>query len=106
MVIHLLMTGKRSSAASDWALAGATNRMAAPSHEKTRNRIVFKLTNRTAITQVVSHQVSSKEKSFYYLFPGPKHGKRRRFMMHMMVGGAAGLIAAGLVAVLVYALER
>jgi hypothetical protein len=64
------------------------------------------LTNGTAITQVVSDPVSSKEKSFYYLFPGQRQGKRKRFMMHLMVGGAVGLIAAGLVAVLAYTLER
>jgi hypothetical protein len=54
--------------------------------------------------QSVSIRVSNKENNFYYSFPGHKLAKRKRFVMHLTVGIVAGLITAGLLAALIYAL--
>jgi hypothetical protein len=59
-----------------------------------------------SITQDVSYQVRNKEKSLYYLFPGQAQGKRKRLVMHLVVGAVSGMIAAGLLTAIVYAMEK
>jgi len=50
--------------------------------------------------------VSNKGKDFYYLFPGQGQGKRKRFLKHQAVAFVVGLIAAAVVAAIVYALQH
>jgi hypothetical protein len=94
--------GKMSAAGSGWAWAGAESRRAGKSHAKKRKCTIFKLTNEPSITQDVSTQVSNKEKSLYYLFPGQGQGKRKRFLKHLIVGIVVGLLAAGFLVGLAY----
>jgi hypothetical protein len=46
--------------------------------------------------------VSNKTKGLYYIFPGQGQGRRKRFLRHLLVALVVGLIAAGLLAGLVY----
>ena len=65
----------------------------------------FRLTNEPALTQDVSTNVSHKEKDLYYLLPGQGKGRRKRFLRDLKVAIVVGLIAAGLLAGLIYALQ-
>lgn len=49
-------------------------------------------------------QVSEKEKSLYYLFPGQGHGRRKRFVKHLTLAIVVGLLAAAFLAGLSYLL--
>jgi hypothetical protein len=49
--------------------------------------------------------VSNKAKNLYYLFPNHPQAKRKRLVNHLMVGTVVGLIAAGLLAAMIYTME-
>jgi hypothetical protein len=63
------------------------------------------LTNEPALTQDVLIQVSKKGKDLYYLLPGQARGGRKRFVRDMIVGAVVGLITAGMLAGIFYALQ-
>jgi len=50
--------------------------------------------------------VSKKGKSFYYLLPGQGRGARQRFVRNMIAGFIVGVLAAGLLALLIYMMEK
>jgi hypothetical protein len=50
--------------------------------------------------------MSKKDKGLYYLFPGQGRGKRKRLIMHLLVGLAVGLLVAGLMVAVFYFLGR
>jgi hypothetical protein len=49
--------------------------------------------------------VSNKGRNLYYLFPGQARGARKRFLRDLRVAFVVGLIVAGLLAVVFYALQ-
>jgi hypothetical protein len=50
--------------------------------------------------------VSRKGKDLYYLFPGQGRGARKRFVRNLFIGFVVGSLAAGMIAWLIYTMEK
>jgi len=49
--------------------------------------------------------VGNKSKNFYYTFPGSRHANQQRRLRQWMAGIVVGLLTAGLLAGICYALQ-